>query len=268
MIVAFRGNYFFHYTTGEAAFAHILPERRLRLSPYSRMRDPLESKLSLMPPDEWPADVPSDGTMPQFWFDAAERIGLIRTCTKLLSLTVDDGPSYTSTGRYKEGWARARMWDQYADGHEGVCLLFHRERFEEVVLKQLRARSPSARAGIVRYTEDGLAAEAATLVRIDPRVAGEELASEHLAEHAEALFFLKVGDWEGEREYRFIEPSEDEAYSFVDLDDTLAAVIVGHKFPAWQLPAAIESCRIAGADVRQMTWSSTGGPFPQRLKSA
>jgi hypothetical protein len=37
-------DYIFHYTTRDAAFGHIIPERRLRLSPYRRMRDPLESK--------------------------------------------------------------------------------------------------------------------------------------------------------------------------------------------------------------------------------
>jgi hypothetical protein len=38
------GSYFFHYTTREAAFEYILPERQLRLSPYARMRDPLKAQ--------------------------------------------------------------------------------------------------------------------------------------------------------------------------------------------------------------------------------
>ena len=33
-----------HYTTAEAAFEHILPEERLRMSPYADMRDPIENK--------------------------------------------------------------------------------------------------------------------------------------------------------------------------------------------------------------------------------
>jgi hypothetical protein len=36
-----------HYTTADAALNHILPERRLRMSPYISMRDPLEAK-------QWP----------------------------------------------------------------------------------------------------------------------------------------------------------------------------------------------------------------------
>jgi hypothetical protein len=35
------GRYFFHYTTREVPFGGILPSRRLRLSPYGAMRDPL-----------------------------------------------------------------------------------------------------------------------------------------------------------------------------------------------------------------------------------
>jgi len=42
-------DYFFHYTTREAAFAHILPERQLRLSPYSKVNDPMESKSGVRP---------------------------------------------------------------------------------------------------------------------------------------------------------------------------------------------------------------------------
>lgn len=40
------GKYFFHYTTRDAAFGGILLSRRLRLSPYGVMRDPLENQQS------------------------------------------------------------------------------------------------------------------------------------------------------------------------------------------------------------------------------
>ena len=43
------GDYLYHYTTREAAFEHILPDRTLLLSPAHRMRDPLESNPAFLP---------------------------------------------------------------------------------------------------------------------------------------------------------------------------------------------------------------------------
>ena len=49
MAAADYGDYFFHYTTRDAAFGHILPTRKLRMSPYSAMRDPLEKQEVAVP---------------------------------------------------------------------------------------------------------------------------------------------------------------------------------------------------------------------------
>ena len=38
------GEWLYHYTTLETALVHVLPRHRLRLSPFSRMRDPREYK--------------------------------------------------------------------------------------------------------------------------------------------------------------------------------------------------------------------------------
>ena len=56
------GQFFYHYTSSEVAFEHILPERQLLVSPYSEMRDPLENKL---PPLEGSYDVRSFRTRPR-----------------------------------------------------------------------------------------------------------------------------------------------------------------------------------------------------------
>ncbi len=137
----------------------------------------------------------------------------------------------------------------------GVCLLFHRKQFEELVLRQLRERSPSARAGPVRYTKAGFFADAAGLLHIDRELAtADELAQQHLERNFESFFPLKLADWESEHEYRFIEPSDDTDYSYVDIGDTLAAVMVGTDFPPWQMPSLLAACKAAGADVRKLSW--------------
>jgi hypothetical protein len=102
------------------------------------MRDPMEAqKMILAGAGGVPDDPESDRAMQRSWIDAWGQISTLRGRTKLLSLTVD-APSYTGTAEiFGRGWARARTWQQYAENHAGVCLLFHRERFQDVVLSQL-----------------------------------------------------------------------------------------------------------------------------------
>jgi hypothetical protein len=261
------GDFFFHYTTREAAFAHIVPERRLRLSPYAKMRDPMEAKspsfgAGLAVPD----DPEVEKSMNQAWLGAWQLVGTKRGRTKLLSLTID-APDYRDrlAETFGRGWARARMWEQYAENHQGVCLLFHRERFQEVVLAQLRARAPGAVCGPVRYEKEGIAAEAAATMMLEPGVSAEGLADRHLGQHFNALFFLKLLDWESEHEFRFVEPSDDDDYSYVDYQDTLAAVMVGAEFPDWQVPAVLDACKRARVDARRVEWKFLNQPMPTKL---
>jgi hypothetical protein len=263
------GQFFFHYTTREAAFTHILPERRLRLSPYSRMRDPLEAKAPAVASGlAVPEDPAAQDEMGRAFFEARDEIARLRRQTKLLSLTVDaHGYDDEYIADFGRGWARARMWEQYSEQHQGVCLLFRRETFEPLLLTQLRERSPGACAGAVRYSEAGLATSSATTLLQREGVTGTSLAQEHVRRFAKEFFFSKLIDWESEHEYRFIEPGDDEEYSYVDIGDTLISVIVGHAFPRWQEPAARTICHRAGLDLRQMSWEYYNRPMLLNVKT-
>jgi hypothetical protein len=104
---------------------------------------------------------------------------------------------------------------------------------------------------------------AATTLMPAEGVTGEKLASDHLAKHAGSFFFLKLADWESEHEYRFVELTPGDEYTYANFGDTLAAVILGEKFPAWQIYSAIEMCRPLGAKLWQMAWQMNR-PFPWR----
>jgi hypothetical protein len=49
-------------------------------------------------------------------------------------------------------------------------------------------------------------------------------------------------------------------YVYVGFRDALAAVIVGERFPDWQIPGAAEVCERAGVKLRLMHWEN-GRPF-------
>lgn len=249
------GNYFFHYTTRQSAFDHILPERQLRLSPYVRMRDPLEAQAPWLGAGlAVPEDAVEEEKLQFAYFEAQRLVAERRAEAKLLSLTIDASADEDTDEVFGRGYSRARMWEQYAETHRGVCLVFKRAELAELVERQIETRAGRSIAGPVRYSTTGLQGTAATTLMPTQGVTGENLASEHLARHAGSFFFLKLADWESEHEYRFVELTRGDEYTYVDFDNTLAAVILGEKFPAWQIYGAIEMCKPLGAKLWQMAW--------------
>ena len=124
-----------HYTSRYAAMAHILPMRLLRLSPFGLMRDPLEAKdryigMKPSPEFDWRRML-EDANL-----DVNERLNdVVKHEFKLLSLTADRSGS--EDGQFGRGYARPRMWDQYAEGHRGVCLMFSEQELTETISRQL-----------------------------------------------------------------------------------------------------------------------------------
>jgi hypothetical protein len=102
------GDFFFHYTTADAAFSHILPSRMIRMTPYPMMRDPTESK-------DW-----------RFTSESPQMDHVARAIEEALNgirarLAVDaEGYEDVVSAPFGRGYARARMWEQYADNHAGV----------------------------------------------------------------------------------------------------------------------------------------------------
>ncbi len=82
----------------------------------------------------------------------------------------------------------------------------------------------------------------------------DEIVAEHVRTQLPWLFFTKLLDWQSEHEYRFVESSMDDGYTFVGIGDTLAGVILGSKFPEWQAHGARELCESVDA----MLWLMPG----------
>jgi hypothetical protein len=257
--------YFFHYTTRDAAFEHIIPERRMRLSPYRLMGDPLEASGPQLAGSFWiPQEPDAEEDLQTAYFEAVAEVQKVRGQTKMLSLTVDAPRRMNrvvESNAFVSGWARARMWEHYAERHQGVCLVFERHSFEAGVLAQLRERSPDAGYGPVAYSDEGLAASAAASVPIQHGVPGIQIARDHVKKHARDFYFLKVSDWASEHEYRFIEPSTNDDYSYVDVGDSFVGVIAGHRFPTWQRFSATKICGDAGVDLRHVFWEFLNRPM-------
>lgn len=256
--------HFFHYTTREAAFAHILPSGRLKFSTYEAMRDPLENRGWRFTGAWWLDPSDPDGAEKEFMlFDRAAQA--IRRQARLLALTVD-APGATEERPFSRGYSRARMWEHYGEVHLGVCLVFDQARLIANLTASVKEHSglePYHRPVI--YTETGSADSTLTLGSNQFRTAAD--AAAYIEEHNDELFFLKTSDWETEYEYRFVTTTEDEQPLYVEYGDALEAVIVGGQFPDWERAGAIEACGYAQAQALELDWSMHQ-PFPVTLQTA
>jgi hypothetical protein len=260
------GECFFHYTTRGAAFEAILPEKQLRLSPYHRVSDPLENQPWRFA-GAWFVDEADQERPEREFFVFHGETDSIWHSAKLLALTVD-APGATgfeaSTESFARGWARARMWEGYAERHRGVCLVFDQAKLTASIERSLEAQGlagPYHKP--VVYTPEG-----PDLPPFDPTsVAGgvtAEYVREFVEHNHEELFFRKATDWETEYEYRFVVTAPDRDFAYVDYGDALQAVVVGERFPRWQRAGAIELCQEVEAEALRLDWSMRR-PFPVRL---
>ena len=262
-----RGENFFHYTTKAAAFEHILPTGKLRFSRYLDMRDPLENKLWRFIGGGWGEKTDEERDQQQAaHFEFSHQTNQIRERSFLLSMTVDASSEDSGEEEpFCRGWARARMWEQYAENHAGVCLVFDRALLTDSVVASLQDQgfaAPYHRE--VVYDGAGMRKPAldwnALAGNVTPQGAREYVEANH-----DVLFFHKALDWATEREYRFSTTSSDIQHLFVDFGQAFTAIVVGESFPVWQRASAIEACEGANVWPGRLDWTN-GWPALRRLQ--
>jgi|SRR5215218_5669425 len=260
-----------HYTRAHTAFEHILPSRELKMNPYSKMRDPFESKRpAFHVASAWGHD--EDAQMELFWA-VQDAVGRSRDTYRLLSLTQGDEPTGNPLEQpFRFPWSRARMWEQYAENHAGVCLVFDREELLETLGRNL-AKNGSYEHGPVKYTIAGFADSDAARISLEHfrKDSLEEDIGLHVQRHHRDFFFLKTADWESESEYRFVwERAATSSFGrllplahYVSYGNALRLLVVGEGFPDWQIPGAQDAARHVNVELRRMTWE-LDHPFPAK----
>jgi hypothetical protein len=252
------GGWLAHYTKAKWAFEDIVPGRRLLMNPYRRMNDPVENKHIPVAPDY--GDGPPKrhiGRLLESEFQG------VRDGMRLVSLTRDVDGTSDDNPLFNCCWGRPRMWHQYGDKHEGVCLVFDRASFENAVRRSLHALGETEpQMGCVDYTTAGIFDCDAARTVADERVLSEDpearkaALAEHIRRHSRELFFLKTTDWESEYEYRVLFTSSGDEAAYVDFGDALRFVIAGDQFPAWQDLGAAKVCADHGVQLWKMMWDA------------
>lgn len=232
----------YHFTRGHTAFGGIMWPRpdhlSLRLNAYRNMRDPFEEQA-------WDWRYEGD-------YDARRRAlntpGAVRTLTekfneakgraKILSMTRDvPGDSGADDTIY--GHARARLWEHYADQHRGVCLVFERRLLKDLICDQMSNQRSVCVVGDVVYSSTIEQIVHLPLIPTE-RYPSPEGIKRYLEGPGSSLFFRKLPDWESEGEVRIlcVDDTRDSHIEARHLSEALVRVIIGPKFPTWQIPAA------------------------------
>jgi hypothetical protein len=247
--------FLYHYTSAKVLLENILPDRQLRLGLYANMRDPHENRE---PSIGLEYSAPPDGSHLSL-AEVSELLRGLRGQARVLSMSMDaaDYP-LPEQGVFARGYSRPRMWEQYAESHNGACLAFSARCLTETFYGRLRAGgAPSC--GPVGYSEAGLAASPARTIQADELTANQaaRVITSHLVKHHWDFWFLKQEDWRQEYEFRFVkfDPLVNPAIPiYVPCGDCLRAVILGEKFDTGDIQRAKQLAQPLGVPVFRLDW--------------
>lgn len=235
-----RGNdmLLYHYTSLDSSLK-ILESNRLRLSNLANLNDPLEfhnfggfgfngfcNNISKVL-DELVASLKErENTVRLLCFCKDE------FCNQ--SECQNEKAQHKADNLLHKGWARSRMWAQYADNHKGVCLVFNKPEFKTEFEKKRNNHIKILDDRQITYTNYLHELESEMTYELNTKNSDETFYHYYLNEKRLQYLFLKCEDYRDEIEYRFaliddsLKSSADEV--FVDFGKSLKAIILGQRF--------------------------------------
>ncbi|MBQ5908060.1 MAG: DUF2971 domain-containing protein, partial [Treponema sp.] len=195
----------YHYTSEESAHK-ILTNNTLKLSSLPKTNDPLEFEdLSMI---MFNREIRERGLKFKYLQDSfTERKNTVRfACFSIDSQCIknDDVSSQSYTGDlFFKGWARNRMWAQYADNHAGVCLVFDKNEFKNCFDVLANNSTEVLEDQKIKYTNDFSSYEKA-MSNIEKEMNSKiDYRNFYLDGERRKFLFQKCEDFRDENEYRF-----------------------------------------------------------------
>lgn len=223
--------FLYHYTSIETGLEHILESGQLMFSPLKNVNDPYEYKID--------ADLmyfKNSEETPNF-NEYKKRFNEIATeDIKVACFSIDDekllqkfsGHINIECGR---GYSKPSMWTQYADENRGICLIFERASFIEMVEKHLKNSKFLSRNitydNNISLEKDPFCIDLKDSVNKDIDI----LLTEHIDTHINEIIFKKNLDWSNEQEYRFIVFDKERENIYLPYEESLKGIVLGDRFP-------------------------------------
>jgi len=236
-VASVNKNLLFHYTTSELALTKILKNGELKFGFYSNMNDPLEF---LDCPREFSG---TDDLFDQYShkiFHDVEIANQKRKHLQLICFCRDNfelGKGAMLSHPYNRGWARSRMWSQYADNHKGVCLIFDKERLTEAITDFLIDEGISTTHLLfkdeVSYGNAMDEYKEKLIIPINNTNCKNDFSNWFVA-GKEKYLFHKIEDYRDEQEYRFLivnyDDKIDDKEFFISIQKCIVGIIIGCNF--------------------------------------
>ncbi len=214
----------YHYTKTQTVYEYILHTNKLRLSERKTSNDPIENfidrsvvRSSYGYTDTKKADDETASKVSKFILEN------IKNSKQLCFCKNNDNPElqkFMVLPSEYYGFLKPRMWDQYGDKYNGVCLVFDK--------KILKENNPDIYSNDIKYINyeeffwNSISIDLNNLYKI-----GLNEYCKNTFEKIKNLSFLKHKDYSGENEYRFISFSNSETY--LNIGNSLKAIIVSKK---------------------------------------
>jgi hypothetical protein len=260
----------YHYTSA-TTLAKILDSGQIRLGPYARTNDPREQKEWIprftmptgpgRPPERYLSSTPEEVEAAFRATDRYLRRGARLACFTLDRPRADDATAGTL---FHRGWARARMWEQYAAHHAGACLVFDRQKLIELVDNHRpHGDGDLFTYGTVTYLDHALTVPLPWIDVVDQGIEAVLDDFQIRKDAARHLYTTKNTDWESEQEFRIVyvewhvsEEAIDTPIS-IPFEGSLEAIVLGEAFPETEHNVMeFRSGMPAGLDVLQCQWHS------------
>lgn len=230
---------FVYRYTGTDGLSYTLETEQLRLNAWSSMNDPRETK-------NWVAVGPIHGNGSLTDEEVFKRIDdVLRRSARLLALSQDREPESDAVRPYllHRGWASAAMWDRYAQGHHGACLVLDRVALNETTRLIPAVDGRFTTWGSVNYEDEPIRIPiSGTFTSIDQV---DDAIDVFLCQRwaISRLHMTKNRDWHTEAEVRLavidlkLPEREFDTPLYIPARDAIRAVILGSEYPAPRLIA-------------------------------
>ena len=229
--------FIFHYTKLSTFLEHILPTQKLRFSKFKGSRDPYEyiprGYYVLSTPDE---EIKANHLEVYEKFQESLRCSENSFFLSFCMPTLLPSKSKFLSDITYSGYDKPRMWDQYGDGNQGICLGFDKEKllnsFSELQDRNKENNDYSFFNNDVTYKTFKNSFFPKTFVSdISELLHMNQDGWDRFFKDTDDLFFRKDYDYKDENEYRLlVKTNTNNAPDlYLDIHESLSHIVFGDK---------------------------------------
>lgn len=248
-------NFVSHYTSAEVAVNHILPSKSIRFNPLRNTNDPRENKERAI-------------TLTSYSLDAEENFKKLGSSVrkKAPALVLDYSKVACFTQSFHENqknlntkktFGRPRMWAQYGENHKGVNFLFDKKKLIKTIQEQFNEVSKEIFFNPVNYDDYFKSvSRSANYINAEQVLEDglEKTLVKHIIQFKDAFYFRKDSDWQGEDEWRSVILKWDKGYEYVNIQESLIAIILGVDFPKSEISSISKLAKQINAKTFKLSW--------------